>query len=347
MTPSRSDYISICRQKGLSLVELMVAITISLILLAGVIQIFLSSKTSYRLLEATSRVQENGRFAIDFLNKDIRMAGFMGCFRGNVATIETTLNDPTNFKWDYTTAIQGYESIGAGWHQALPASISGLVRNGTDVIVTRGLVGDGVSLVSPFSDTTKLFVAESGSNILSGDIVMITNCNQVSIGQITTTTNNGSGFDLVHSDTGGFTPGNGISDFTNVFGSGSEVARFQTIIYYIGTGASGFPALFRQSLTTGGSMQDQELVDDVENMQVYYGEDLDNDGIANRYIEANNIGNLNNVVSVRISLLLRSMENISSSAQTYTYDDTETTADDRRVRRIFNTTIKIRNRGLL
>jgi len=85
----------------------------------------------------------------------------------------------------------------------------------------------------------------------------------------------------------------------------------------------------------------------VENMQVLYGEDIDNDGVANRYVTANNIGNLNNVVSTRISLLIRSQDNIASTEQTYAYNGEDVEANDLRVRRIFNTTIKIRNRGEL
>lgn len=347
MNPSRQDLVPAQRQLGLSLIELMVAITISLILLAGVVQIFLSSKTSYRVLEATSRVQENGRFAVDFLNKDIRMAGYMGCFRGNIASVETILNNPTDFSWDYTTAVQGHEWTGAGWSPALPAALAGQVLNGTDVIVTRGLAGDGISLVFPYTNAAQVFVDEDASTIAIGDIIMVTDCNQASIGQVTNAQINGFGYNLVHSGAGGFTPGNATPQFSNAFGAGSEIARLQTNVYYIGTGASGSPALFRRSLITGGILQAQELIDDVENMQVYYGEDLDNDGVANRYVEANNVANMDNVVSVRISLLLRTMDNISSAAQTYTYDDTETTAGDRRIHRIFNTTIKIRNRGLL
>lgn len=338
---------SLVRQRGLSLVELMVAIAISLILLTGVVQIFLSSKTSYRLLEANSRVQENGRFAIEFLTRDIRMAGFMGCFRGNVASVETILNNPTAFNWDYTTAIQGYEWTGAGWSPALPGLIAGQVLNGTDVVVTRGLAGDGISLVFPYTNAAQVFVDEDASTIQVGDVIMVTSCDRASIGQITNTQVNGFGYNLVHSNAGGFTPGNATPQFTNTFGAGSEIARMQTSVYYIGTGASGSPALFRRSLATGGVMQAQELVDDVENMQVFYGEDLDNDGIANRYAEANNVANMDNVVSVRISLLLRTGDNISSAAQKYTYNDTDIEAGDRRVRRVFNTTIKIRNRGLL
>ena len=51
------------RQSGLSLVELMIAITLSLLLIAGVLQIFLSSKQTYSTNNALSRVQESGRFA--------------------------------------------------------------------------------------------------------------------------------------------------------------------------------------------------------------------------------------------------------------------------------------------
>jgi type IV pilus assembly protein PilW len=63
-------------QFGLTLVELMVAMAISLLLLAGVIQIFLSSRQSYQMQDGLSRLQENGRFAIDVLTSNLRHAGF-------------------------------------------------------------------------------------------------------------------------------------------------------------------------------------------------------------------------------------------------------------------------------
>jgi len=66
-------------QGGISVVEIMVSIAISLILLAGVMQIMFTNKQTYRVQEAFARLQENGRFAMDFLAKDIRMAGFIGC----------------------------------------------------------------------------------------------------------------------------------------------------------------------------------------------------------------------------------------------------------------------------
>ncbi|MEI6707183.1 MAG: PilW family protein [Methylococcales bacterium] len=64
-------------QRGFTLIELMIAMLIGVFLMAGVIQIFLSAKQAYRLQENLSRLQENGRFAMDIITKDIRMAGYV------------------------------------------------------------------------------------------------------------------------------------------------------------------------------------------------------------------------------------------------------------------------------
>ena len=66
------------RQSGLSLVELMVAISIGLVLLGGVFTIFMSNKQSYRVQENMGRVQENGRFAIDLMARTLRMTAWQG-----------------------------------------------------------------------------------------------------------------------------------------------------------------------------------------------------------------------------------------------------------------------------
>lgn len=334
-------------QRGLSLVEIMVAVGISAVLLTGVIQIFLSSKQTYRVLEATSRMQENGRFAIEFLGEDLRMAGYTGCYQGTAGNVETILNNPTAYNWDLTTPLEGNEWNGAGWTPGLDALIAGQVLNGTDVLVTRGLASDGINLVDPYSDSAQLFVDPAGENINDGDILMVTDCSNASMFQTTNQQAAGGKVNIVHSAAGSWVPGNSTPQMSNSYGADSELARFESNVYYIGTGASGEPALFRQRLITGGVMQGQELVDGVENMQVVYGEDTDGDDIANRYVTADNIADMADVSSVRISLLLRTGDNIASQAQTYTYDGQTTTAGDLRMRRIFTTTVKLRNRGVL
>ncbi|HEC19712.1 MAG TPA: prepilin-type N-terminal cleavage/methylation domain-containing protein, partial [Gammaproteobacteria bacterium] len=63
-------------QSGFSLVEILVAMTLSLVLLGGTIVIYASSKDSYRLQENIAGMQENARFAIHALRRDLEMAGF-------------------------------------------------------------------------------------------------------------------------------------------------------------------------------------------------------------------------------------------------------------------------------
>lgn len=65
-----------CRPSGFTLVELMVAMAIGLFLMLGISQVFLASKKTYNLQAATSLMQENGRFAVEMLQREINQAGF-------------------------------------------------------------------------------------------------------------------------------------------------------------------------------------------------------------------------------------------------------------------------------
>lgn len=67
------------RFRGVSLIELMVALLIGTILVLGLVEVFAASRTAYQLSTGLARVQENGRFALDFLRRDLRMAGHLGC----------------------------------------------------------------------------------------------------------------------------------------------------------------------------------------------------------------------------------------------------------------------------
>lgn len=64
-------------QLGLSVVELMVAMALGLLLMTGVIQVFLSSRQTYAANEAMGRLQENGRFALEFIARSARLGGYV------------------------------------------------------------------------------------------------------------------------------------------------------------------------------------------------------------------------------------------------------------------------------
>ncbi|MFW6236686.1 MAG: PilW family protein, partial [Desulfovibrionales bacterium] len=67
------------RERGASILEVVVAVVIGLLVLAGVYKIFQGNSLSYRTQEAAARIQENGRLAVELLSRDIRMAGYRGC----------------------------------------------------------------------------------------------------------------------------------------------------------------------------------------------------------------------------------------------------------------------------
>ncbi|OEC38817.1 hypothetical protein A7D27_20585 [Pseudomonas sp. 1D4] len=73
---SKHSAITLQRQRGLSLVELMIGLTLGLILLLGIIQVFISSKQTFATNDAMAKLQENGRFALEFITQSARQAGY-------------------------------------------------------------------------------------------------------------------------------------------------------------------------------------------------------------------------------------------------------------------------------
>jgi type IV pilus assembly protein PilW len=67
------------KQSGFTLVELMVAMTISMFLLGAIGLVYMSSKTGFAYANNTVRLGEDAAFAVDALSRDIRMAGYAGC----------------------------------------------------------------------------------------------------------------------------------------------------------------------------------------------------------------------------------------------------------------------------
>lgn len=86
---------SAVRERGLSLIEILIALAIGSLLVLGLVEVFAASRTAYQLSTGVARVQENGRFAMDFLQRDLRMAGHMGC-----------VNDQARFLPENTTGTR-------------------------------------------------------------------------------------------------------------------------------------------------------------------------------------------------------------------------------------------------
>jgi type IV pilus assembly protein PilW len=67
------------RSRGFGLIELMIALVISLIVVLGVVQIFIAAKNTYVSQNAAAVMQEDARFALSKMVQEIRMVGMFGC----------------------------------------------------------------------------------------------------------------------------------------------------------------------------------------------------------------------------------------------------------------------------
>ena len=103
------------RVRGFTLTELLIATTIGLIVLGAVAQVFATSRTTYKVTEGLSRLQENARFGMHFLTWDIRMAGFMGCLQKST-TVTNHLNNPNDYSTNFVLGqfVNGHGYTGGG-----------------------------------------------------------------------------------------------------------------------------------------------------------------------------------------------------------------------------------------
>lgn len=358
------------RQRGLTLVELMVAMVLSIFLAGGIIQIFMGNRATFAFNEGLSRIQENARFSLEHIAFNARMAGYSGCL-SDVAVFNN-LAAPNPFRDDIANGIQGHNANGTGvgdsyaaaamdpapaasasdWTPALPPELTNRVVPGSDVLIVRGAAGAGHSLVAPFTNSAQLFVA-GPHDFVDGEILVVTDCQKASIFQLTNSTNVGFGVDLVHSNAGGFSPGNAISNWPpeQDYGLGAEVARHQTYAFYVGQGANGRPSMFQLRLQPLGGASagfaPEELVEGIDSLQIRYGVDADNDGDADNWVSADAVADWTRVLSLEVTLLARSADEYGTEFDAVTYNLAGTQfdpVDDRRHRQVFSTTVGIRNR---
>ncbi|WP_198265799.1 PilW family protein [sulfur-oxidizing endosymbiont of Gigantopelta aegis] len=293
-------------QKGLSLIEIMIAMTISLILLAGVGQIYISNKQTYRVTEAMSRMQENARFAIGFMTRSIRGADHWGCAG----------------RWD-NVADAGFLVAGYGGGTATESS-PGLSAQ-DDQPVTGLVDSDTIRLISASEDASSV-VSASGSSIVMddasgfavGDDIMINNCKSAQITSIT----NVSGNTLT------------IADALKQSYTIASVHKLQQTTYALGV-SGGVPTLFMNDGTGA-----QPLIEGVENMQILFGGDSNSDMVADYYVAAGTAGlDMSTVVSVKLTLTLRTInDNVALNSRAYNG------ATDNRISKDYSATIALRNR---
>lgn len=355
------------QQQGISLIELMIAMTLGLLLLAGIYRIFLSTSRTAQTTMALSDRQEAIRYVSARLAQDVRMAGFRGCL-SDTGEVRNTLNpNPaasggtrsefthTDFRYRFERYAEGFNAGTSTWTPALPTGFPA-PRAGTDVLTVRGPLDSEVFTIRDMATTT----ADLNINPVSplalaaGNIAMVSDCGgaaifQVSSSSIGTVALSGGGTGNIgtvrHIASTG-TPGNWSNDLDRAFGAGSQLFRMGTVSFYIANSAQGSgPALWRVIDGTAS-----EIAAGIENMQVLYGEDSDGDQVADVYRRADQFADTaawRRVAAVRVALLFSGTRDRAGLADTRTFNLLGVTVgpfSDGRLRRVVTLTLALRNR---
>jgi len=324
-------------QLGVTLVEILIAMVIGLFLVGGALQILSSSRQTHRVHEATARMQESGRMALEVISRDIRMTDFWGC-----------ASDLLNVVNNLDNSGVGYIDFGAGGLGGTEGA-----AGAADSLVLRGGFRSGLTIQPPYGPQASANInIPAGTELGQGDIIFLSDCTGGDIFQISNA-NPGASGTVVHNTGSSTVPGNYNASnpgcpganahcLSRIYGADATLFQAQEIVYTIGTGSEGEPALFRNGA---------EFLDGVEDLQVLYGEDTNapataGSGIANYYVPANQVTDMNNVVSVRFAVVTRSQkDNLTGGAtQSYVVLGDSRSAPDQRLRQTYMSTVNIRNR---
>lgn len=347
--------------RGFGLVELMVAIVLGLVLMAGVIQVFIGNRQAQRADSAVSRVQESGRVALELITADLRAAGFYGCpvrlsFEKGVTAgeeLKVTGSDLDFISATFSdSSVRGYEhpsdgvwsspsDFPAGWSAKKVAES----RVGSDVLAVYYGEAGKAKIRSSFSSGSDI-PANIGSNnnyFTAGDAVIVSNCKTADVFRITNTPG-GSG-DITISYT---------AALSGSYDEHSMLMRLIESVYFVGDTGRKNPAgnpifsLYRMKNDVA-----EELVEGVEFLQILYGEQMDSGAV--RFVSADDASlDASRIVSVRVGVLAQSYDEVGTGNDKKSYAlpgetiDSETTdithGADKTIRRVFSATVELRNR---
>lgn len=370
----------IVSQRGISLVELLVSMAISLFLMAGVVQVYTGQIATSSLQESYSVLQESARFATHMLTKDLRQAGYQGCMNDMNRTGE---RDPQRDRYrqqifntldasdadmpDYSPlmGIVGWEANGTAYGaeidsvtestDVVDASIGPWTGSNnydlteslmsvpnSDIVRVWGGNGDIIEVTSISQAGGTEVTTETPHNLAEGDIVFISNCNVTAVVQACGDMSANS-FNI----DSGCTPGNVDQERLPKGLADGQVISAQPITYWVSklnNNPLNPPSLFRDDGSAAGP---REIVTGVESMQLLYGEDVDNNTSqsVDRYVTADQVADWTTVRSVKLMLLMVSERDnvVNEDNLTYDFNGFTHTSTDHRARRVFSTTVAIRN----
>lgn len=295
-------------QQGFSLVELMIAITVSLLLLAMLSANFVYSSRARSELERTNQQIESGRYALQVLNDDLQHAGFFAQFRAAEAEVTPLAALPSpcdtalaNLRASIAVPVQGYDNS--------DGSLACLtdVKSGTDVLVIRHVstCARGSADCNDLANAPYFQASLCNTELATGTIA----------DRYRLDTNLAA---LTRTRKDCLTP--------------AEARRLLVHIYFIANNdraGDGIPTLKRTGIGADNAFSTVSISAGIENMQLEYGIDADGNGSPDAYsanpgayggcTAAACVDNWQNITAIKLNLLARNTTKSSDFEDTKTY----------------------------
>lgn len=310
------------------MVELLIAMAISVIISFGVVNLFLQSKVSFMQDEETARLQENGRWALRYLSRELSMTGFYGSIvdGGSINAGLTVVSD-CDVGWAMATDVP-FEHLDNATDSAAVTAYgclaSGEVMSGTDIIAVRRTKDSPIMVDGTVSNTPEdnaVYLKQEQFGVISQLV-------------------KGSDFSLAD----------------KTAGSGVDAWEYQPQLLFVrpyaNTVGDGIPTLCVKKLTREEAIlkidSTECLVEGIENLQVEFGVDttVPPDYAADYYTSTPTAAEMEQVVNAHLYVLARTINEVSGYVNDKSYTLGATTvaaANDGYYRRMMQTTVMLRN----
>lgn len=320
------------KQQGLTLIEVMIALFVGLLMLAGVMFTYVGMKTTTKDTLALGELQETGRLALNIITSDLEQVGFWGTFYeigftpDNTNTLAAPTGDcsagnnngsfPDGSASDFTY-IYAVTSTGGAQLGCLTAS-----NTGSDILQIKRLQGEETTVGTARTNQYYFIASNNQADFVTPPVAAL---------PTTTSTL----WPYVH-----------------------HVYYVANQTYTLNGSSVSVPALMRRRLTTGGGMVAETVMEGVENLYLTFGLDTNDDGRVDTYRNADLMGEGDwkmqtaKVLTVQVSLLVRALEedhDLNLINQTYTLGDGTNGRSlpftDNYRRAVFTSTVQLRNVG--
>lgn len=329
------------RQRGLSFIEIILAVALSAFVLAGILKILTSTKDTHRLEMGVAQVQDSGRYALNQLSELIRYRGYFGCF----PPVLSDQRSMAPINWDDTvriepvatnapsrnlsaSALRGYTvqsatqlqpSLNSAYDYEIEDMRTLINENdlkvGSDIISIQHASTESIKLANKMAAENSSVVLENNSlGFRQGSLAFIGTCLYGDVFAVSNTPLGTSNVTLEHR-----TPYNLVNELAYPYPDNAEVRLLIAETLFVADTGRTSPdgtavySLFRASPTNEPQQADlayEELVEGVEFLKILYGQRTDTNRI--RYIEAPSAGQASSefwlrVESIQLALLVRSL----------------------------------------